>query len=63
MAILDRKFSLSGFALSRSQRSDTFANIDAKALDRARKDPVVRRFAAKADAHLKRLKAEGRIHL
>lgn len=63
MAILDRKFSLSSFALPRSRHSDTFANIDAKALDRARKDPVVRRFAAKADAHLQRLRAEGRIHL
>lgn len=59
MAILDRKFT--GFSLPGSQRHRSFASIDAKALDSARKDPVVKRFAVMADQHLKRLRAEGRI--
>jgi len=61
MAIIDRKRTLDGLAVSRSGQPETAAEIDAKALDRARKDPVVKRFAANADAHLRQLRAEGRI--
>jgi hypothetical protein len=62
MAIIDRKMTLSGLASSRGRRLKAAADIDAKEFDRARKDPVVRRFAATADAHLRRLRAEGRIN-
>lgn len=62
MAIIDQKMSLDGLAASRKRHADAAADIDAKAFESARKDPVVQRFAASADAHLRRLRAEGRIN-
>ena len=47
--------------VSRAEKEKTFADIDAKAFQRARRDPIVRQFAAEADSHLKRLRDEGRI--
>lgn len=61
MAIIERRISLDGLTASRKRHAAATADIDAKAFDSARKDPVVQRFAAAADAHLRRLRAEGRI--
>jgi len=52
---------MGSIASARQGRKETFAEIDAKALERARRDPVIQRFAAEADAHLKQLRDEGRI--
>lgn len=58
---LDRTTIMGSLAPARKERKETFAEIDAKALQRARRDPVVQRFAAEADAHLEQLREEGRI--
>jgi hypothetical protein len=61
MAILERKIALSSLATERKTKEPPVADIDAKAFERARKDPGIRRFADEADAHLRHLKSEGRI--
>ena len=45
-----------------SRAREPFCEIDADKLEAARNDPRVQAFQKAADAHIKRLRAEGRIH-
>lgn len=62
MAIVDRKVPTKKVA-KQTERESSFAEIDAKQLRRAAKDPGVKRLHDAADQHLARLKGEGRIDL
>jgi hypothetical protein len=60
MAILDRKIKNNQVA-SRPKQDQSFAEIDAKEFDRARKDAKLKHLHAAADRHLETLRSEGRI--
>lgn len=60
MAILDRKVETDQVA-NQPEPDQSFAEIDAKQFDRARKDPKTQHLHAAADRHLETLRAEGRI--
>ena len=62
MAIADRKAKARKIT-HRTEQSQPFAEIDAKQLRRAQKDPGIQQLHAAADRHLEQLQAEGRISL
>jgi len=62
MAITDRKVRAKKVAHS-TEQIQPFAEIDAKQLRRAQKDPGIQQLHAAADRHLEALQAEGRIDL
>lgn len=62
MAIVDRKVQAEKVA-KQTERESSFAEIDARQLRRAAKDPGVKQLHAAADKHFELLQAEGRIEL
>jgi hypothetical protein len=62
MAIADRRVKSKKVA-RQIEHEQPFAEIDAKQLRRAQKDPNVQQLHAAADRHLEALRAEGRIDL
>jgi hypothetical protein len=62
MALMDRKVrAAKPQAGKRKSNDQTFAEIDAKKFERAKKNPKIKEFVAAADDHIETLMAEGRI--
>lgn len=62
MAIVSRKrTSADARVASRQEIDQPFAEIDAKKLNRARRDPKIQNVLTAADEHMATLRAEGRI--
>lgn len=62
MAIADHQVGSDKVA-KRNERTQPFAEVDAKQFRRAQKDAGVKKLHAAADRHLEQLEAEGRIDL
>lgn len=62
MAILDRKTNSDDPQIAEQHEIEQpFAEIDAKKLDHARRDPKIQNVLAAADEHMATLRAENRI--